>query len=102
MRFCIAAILMLIMSFQVLPVKKISKLFGKSQNSEQVQNSNACDDDDAGSFNLANADLLVPDVSFNYPCDNARFYHVVSLGVMRTDVLPVIQVASIPSPPPEC
>lgn len=101
MKYCLALILMIMLSLQVLPVKKVGKLLCKVQGTEQVQ-----DDQDTDDYTPSNdlylSGTIVPRVTFDLSTNNGYFENKIATFIRRSDVLPAVQVRRIPSPPPEC
>lgn len=99
--------MMLLFSFQVLPVKKMGKLLCKAQATEQVQYDDDCgvDNDDDASLDIGfcAGDFILSYQSFLQ--DNSGSIYLeqkAALSFQRTLILPDALVARIPSPPPEC
>ncbi len=103
MRYCLALLLMVLFSFQVLPVKKIGKLIGKVQGTEQVQDDDDSSDDDVSiSGSVCNGDIIISQFSFDCTAQNGKLESNISIFIRESGVLPTVQLAKIPSPPPEC
>ena len=102
MKFCLAFLLMVIFSFQVLPVKKMGKVLGKVQGTEQVQNDDTDDDDDSGNLALSYNDIILSSTSFEVSGGSCYLKNKISIIIAGAEVLPLVRLEKIPSPPPEC
>ena len=103
MRYCLVCLLMLLFSLQVVPVKKIGKLLCKTQSTEEVQNKEDVADYDAqGNIGLFNNDLIHNHPSFDPLASSSHFEKAALVSIHKAEVLPLILVTKIPSPPPEC
>jgi hypothetical protein len=102
MKFFLAFVLMLIFSTQVLPVKKMSKLMGKAQGTEQLQDDDSDDDDVSGGVSLNYNDVILPSFSFDFSANSHCAENKILLNIQGAEALPLVRLNKIPSPPPEC
>jgi hypothetical protein len=104
MRQCFVLLLMILFSFQVLPVKKAGKVMNKVRSAEQLQND---DTDDSGDntdqdVTLYNNDVIIPRFSYDVSTSMWHFENKISIVINQAEHLPAAQVTKIPSPPPDC
>lgn len=101
MRYCFAILLTLIFAFQVVPVRQICRLLGNMQSIERVQGDELTDDSQDGAC-FAVVDLLLTGNTLNYTATYECLGAKTAIHIRETQALPVVSVAQIPSPPPEC
>jgi len=103
MRYFLAILLMVIFSLQVLPVRKIGRVLSKAQGTEEVQNDDdGLADDGPGSTGFFTGDLLMDHQSFDVVEYKSFVDRKIKAILLQTEALPLVLVARIPSPPPEC
>ncbi len=102
MRYCFALILMVIFSFQVVPVKKIGKLLCKTQGTEEVQSNDEGMPDGSGSTDVFASDIILAHQSFDVSTRSSVLKSKMAAVLPDADSLPLVMVTKIPSPPPEC
>jgi len=100
MKQWLAAIFLIIYSFQVLPVKSIGKLLCKNQATEETQSTNLTDSDNSEGKAMKYNDFF-PSHSFSSPTyASLALSHKIAVCTHHADVFPLHHVAEIPTPPP--
>lgn len=103
MRQFLAIMMLLIFAFQVLPVKRISKLLNQGQNTEEVQGDDSMDDvaPDGKIMNCDHAQIMNHH-SFEQDEADIAFCDKTAKFTDRSELLFSVHISGLLSPPPDC
>jgi len=100
MRKFLAIIFLTIFTSQLLPLKAIGKFLSSGQNTEEVQHGTDEEAPDGMALKFDD-DLAYIHDTFDVIANTKAFENKVSVFIHTTESLPTVQIAAMPSPPPD-
>lgn len=99
MRQCLAILLLLVFTLQVVPIRVIGKLLNSCQNTEEVQDD--ITDTFDGKAQRVLEGQIITQVPFDLFASRIGFDKQVSAFIHKAESLSAVHIAVKPSPPPD-